>query len=42
MAMENALKQVSRTYAIIAKPIGAACNLRCHYCYYLEKQDMMV
>lgn len=42
MAMENALKQASRTYAIIAKPIGAACNLRCHYCYYLEKQDMMV
>ena len=19
------------------KPVGAACNLRCHYCYYLEK-----
>ncbi|MEA4806468.1 radical SAM protein [Acetobacterium wieringae] len=31
----------SRTYAIMAKPIGAACNLLCRYCYYLEKQDLM-
>ena len=22
---------------IMAKPAGAACNLACHYCYYLEK-----
>jgi len=22
---------------VMAKPIGAACNLRCNYCYYLEK-----
>ena len=26
-----------RHYAIEVKPIGAACNLRCQYCYYLAK-----
>ena len=26
-----------RHYAIEVKPIGAACNLRCEYCYYLGK-----
>jgi sulfatase maturation enzyme AslB (radical SAM superfamily) len=29
--MENA-----RTYAIMAKPVGARCNLNCEYCYYLD------
>ncbi|NDV27681.1 anaerobic sulfatase maturase [Desulfovibrio sp. JC010] len=24
-------------YSIIAKPVGPRCNLRCTYCYYLEK-----
>jgi uncharacterized protein len=41
MVMQNMPQQDSRTYAIIAKPIGAACNLRCRYCYYLEKQALM-
>lgn len=41
MVMKNMPQQDSRTYAIMAKPIGAACNLRCRYCYYLEKQDLM-
>lgn len=27
-----------RTFALMAKPIGAVCNLRCAYCYYLDKQ----
>lgn len=26
-----------REFQIFAKPVGAACNLNCHYCYYLEK-----
>ena len=26
-----------RHYAIEVKPVGAACNLRCEYCYYLGK-----
>ena len=25
---------------VMAKPIGAACNLRCKYCYYLEKSKL--
>ena len=24
-------------FTVMAKPVGAACNLRCKYCYYLEK-----
>lgn len=27
-----------RHYAIVVKPVGAACNLRCNYCYYLGKE----
>jgi uncharacterized protein len=25
---------------VMTKPIGAACNLRCNYCYYLEKEKL--
>ena len=25
---------------VMAKPVGAACNLRCKYCYYLEKSKL--
>lgn len=41
MDMNSKNKQDLRTYAIIAKPIGATCNLRCTYCYYLEKADLL-
>ncbi len=41
MVMKNVSPPDSRTYAIMAKPIGASCNLSCRYCYYLEKQDQM-
>ena len=30
-----------RHYAIEVKPIGAACNLRCEYCYYLGKEKTL-
>ena len=29
-----------RPIYLIAKSVGAACNLRCRYCYYLEKKDL--
>ncbi len=30
----------SREFQVFAKPIGATCNLACHYCYYLKKEDL--
>lgn len=30
--------KASRAFQIFAKPIGAICNLDCHYCYYLQKE----
>lgn len=27
----------SQPFYVLAKPVGASCNLRCTYCYYLEK-----
>jgi uncharacterized protein len=30
----------SREFQIFVKPAGAVCNLRCKYCYYLDKQDL--
>lgn len=29
-----------RPIYVMAKPAGAACNLRCSYCYYLEKREL--
>jgi uncharacterized protein len=30
----------SRPYQIFAKPFGPACNLRCAYCYYIDKHGL--
>ena len=30
---------VSREFQVMAKPVGALCNLDCGYCYYLEKKE---
>lgn len=30
----------SRPFVILAKPVGARCNLRCSYCFYLEKSAL--
>ncbi len=27
-------------YNVMVKPVGAACNLNCRYCYYLEKKNL--
>jgi uncharacterized protein len=29
-----------REFQIFVKPVGATCNLRCSYCYYLEKDQL--
>lgn len=37
----TALRAISpRPFQIMVKPIGPVCNLRCGYCYYLEKQTL--
>ncbi len=33
------MSAASRSFQIFAKPVGAACNLNCGYCYYLSKGD---
>lgn len=30
----------SRSFYLMAKPVGAVCNLNCKYCYYLEKEKL--
>lgn len=30
-----------RSFHVVAKPVGARCNLECTYCYYLHKDDML-
>ena len=32
--------QYGRPMYVMAKPVGAACNLQCSYCYYLEKSRL--
>ena len=31
----------SRPFHVLAKPIGARCNLECRYCFYLEKEPAL-
>lgn len=31
----------SRPFHVMAKPMGARCNLNCSYCFYLEKEPML-
>ncbi|MBU4201414.1 MAG: anaerobic sulfatase maturase [Verrucomicrobia bacterium] len=31
----------TRSYAVLAKPAGARCNLACRYCFYLEKNKLL-
>ena len=32
--------KASRDFQVFVKPIGAVCNLNCHYCYYLKKEHL--
>lgn len=34
------MENISREFQVFAKPVGAICNLDCHYCYYLEKKQL--
>lgn len=34
-------RQDTRTYAMLAKPVSSACNLRCGYCYYAGKERLL-
>jgi len=34
------VSRVSREFQVFVKPAGAACNLDCRYCYYLEKSAL--
>ena len=33
--------KASKRLHVMAKPIGAVCNIDCTYCYYLSKQDLL-
>jgi uncharacterized protein len=34
------LDAASREFQIMVKTVGAICNLDCHYCYYLKKEEL--
>lgn len=36
----GAMAKASREFQVFVKPIGALCNLDCHYCYYLAKEHL--
>ena len=35
------MRKNTRSYAVLAKPAGARCNLACRYCFYLEKNKLL-
>jgi len=34
------MARASCEFQVFAKPVGSICNLDCHYCYYLKKQQL--
>ena len=38
--MPNTIAPFGKPLYVMLKPVGAACNLRCKYCYYLEKKSL--
>lgn len=34
------MPKASREFQVFAKPVGALCNLDCHYCYYLKTERL--
>jgi uncharacterized protein len=39
-AEERSVPGASREFQVFAKPAGPLCNLRCAYCYYLQKENL--
>ena len=42
ISIEEAVRQSDGPLAfnLMIKPAGSLCNLDCHYCYYLDKEDI--
>jgi len=38
--MSSLTPQTSRSFHLLAKPAGAACNLGCKYCFFLSKENL--
>jgi len=36
----SSISPFAKPLYVMLKPVGALCNLRCKYCYYLEKKDL--
>ncbi|MFC2169462.1 anaerobic sulfatase maturase [Acidobacteriota bacterium] len=34
------MAKASREFQVFTKPAGSICNLECHYCYYLKKEQL--
>ncbi len=34
------MEKIDREFQIFSKPVGALCNLRCKYCYYLDNKAL--
>ena len=42
ISLEDARRLASkRAFSTLVKPAGAACNLRCKYCYYIDKSSLL-
>lgn len=39
-AADEAMTHERRPFFVMVKPVAAACNLACRYCYYLNRPDM--
>jgi len=40
MPASNYISPFAQPLYVMLKPVGATCNLKCEYCYYLEKKDL--
>ena len=41
LTLQDAVKITGpQAFNIMIKPVGSLCNLRCHYCYYLDKAEI--